>query len=150
MTKICLILLLIKSTLIGFTLGACKVHDAKWINIMPIVTQPSRTHPEKGLYLVPILPSKKAHDICSYLLVKIDWKRSIQNSRCVDFYHVYAWKAGQPKERGQKIPIMNKNATSTELIIEPCVNYNFAVEFTEKDWLVFTFYTKSFGCRDPR
>ena len=73
----------------------------------------------------------------SYLLVKIDWKRSIQNSRCVDFYHVYAWKAGQPKERGQKIPIMNKNATNTELIIEPCVNYNFAVEFTEKDWLVF-------------
>ena len=78
-----------------------------------------------------------AHDIFSYILVKIDWKRSIQNSRCVDFYHVYAWKAGQPKERGQKIPIMNKNATNTELIIEPCVNYNFAVEFTEKDWLVF-------------
>ena len=63
MTKICLILLLIKSTLIGFTLGACKVHDAKWINIMPIVTQPSRTHPEKGLYLVPILPSKKYSDM---------------------------------------------------------------------------------------
>ena len=138
MTKICLILLLIKSTLIGFTLGACKVHDAKWINIMPIVTQPSRTHPEKGTYYLGAYFTKwYAHDIFSYLLVKIDWKRSIQNSRCVDFYHVYAWKAGQPKERGQKIPIMNKNATNTELIIEPCVNYNFAVEFTEKDWLVF-------------
>ena len=116
-------------------MGACKVHDAKWINIMPIVTQPSRTHPEKGLYLVrTYFICKYLHDIFSFLLVKIDWSRSIQNSRCVDFYHVYAWKAGQPKERGQKIPIMNKTATNTELIIEPCVNYNFAVEFTEKDW----------------
>ena len=37
-------------------------------------------------------------------------------------------------ERGQKIPITDKTATSYNLVIDPCVNYNFAVEFIERDW----------------
>ena len=47
---------------------------------------------------------------------------------------MFAWKKGQPKERGQKYSNISKIATSAEITIEPCLDYNFAVEFIEKDW----------------
>ncbi len=43
------------------------------------------------------------------------------------------WKQGQNKDQGRKITI-DKSMTSHEVEVEPCVNYKFAVEFTERDW----------------
>ena len=94
--------------------AACKAHDAAWERgVKPRVSQPSRLHPEK---------------------VELDWTTAIYNARCVDFYNIYVWKYGQTQDRGQKIVVMNNTVSKQELIIEPCVDYNFAVEFVERDW----------------
>ena len=94
--------------------GACKAHDAGWNRgVKPRITQPARGEPDK---------------------IVIDWSQAIKNARCVDFYNVYVWKRGQAKDRGQKIVVMDKTKSKLDLVIEPCVDYNFAVEFVERDW----------------
>lgn len=101
-------------SLLGQIEGACKTHDAKWTSGSRIrISQPSPLHPDK---------------------VIIDWSSALQNARCVDFYNIYIWKHGQPKERGQKIVLNDKTVSKKEVIIEPCVDYDFAVEFVERDW----------------
>ena len=57
----------------------------------------------------------------------------LSRNRFVNSYNLYVWKNGQQKDQGQKITITNC-ATSTDLLIEPCVSYNFPVEFIEHDW----------------
>jgi hypothetical protein len=93
--------------------ASCKIHDASWKSNGPLVTQPNRAAPEK---------------------VTVNWSTIIINARCVDFYNVWAWRNGQPKERGINITIMDKAAVKADITIEPCVDYNFAVEFVERDW----------------
>ena len=46
---------------------------------------------------------------------------------------MYAWRPDQTKASGQKINIKTKTATSYIVTVDPCVGYNFAVEFLEKD-----------------
>ena len=110
-----LVAILVLSPFISLNVeGACKAHDAAWErNTKPTITQPSRAHPEKVL---------------------LDWSRAIYNARCVDFYNIYIWKRGQTRERGQKIVISDKTQSKAELVIDPCIEYNFAIEFVEKDW----------------
>ena len=107
-------IILIASAFFNFAEGACKAHDASWNRgTKPRISQPQRREPDKVL---------------------IDWSRSIRNARCVDSYNIYVWKVGQLKERGQKIYIADKTAKQHNLVIDPCVDYNFSVEFIEKDW----------------
>jgi hypothetical protein len=102
------------SCYIGETEAACKAHDAGWnrgVNLR--VTQPAKSEPDK---------------------VVLDWNSAIFNARCVDFYNVYVWKRGQPRNKGQKIVINDKTVTKADLTIEACVEHLFAVEFVERDW----------------
>ena len=94
-------------------LCACKAHDAWWDRSRgPTISQPARTDPTK---------------------VRVNWNAIIENARCVDFYHVYAWKQGQTKEQGRKLRV-DKAAVDVEVTVEPCVTYYFAVEAIERDW----------------
>ena len=58
----------------------------------------------------------------------------LSRNRFVNSYNLYVWKNGQQKDQGQKISNITNCTTSTVLFIEPCVSYNFAVEFIEHDW----------------
>jgi len=102
----CCLLLLALTTSVQ---ANCKLKDARWKSVPPLVTSP-----RLGRALV-------------------NWREAIDNPECADKFDVWIWKEGQQKSQGKKTSIPGSQTLSVELTVEPCVFYNIGVDLFERD-----------------
>eukprot|EP00096_Caligus_rogercresseyi_P005016 TRINITY_DN197_c0_g3_i2.p1 TRINITY_DN197_c0_g3~~TRINITY_DN197_c0_g3_i2.p1 ORF type:complete len:693 (+),score=200.61 TRINITY_DN197_c0_g3_i2:28-2106(+) len=94
------------------TSANCKAHDAEWIKGKSLkVTIPHRSDPGKVL---------------------VDWTDAIKNGRCADQFNVFVWEShrGEAFTKNYSTP---KETYSRVVELDPCVEYQIKVGFTEDD-----------------
>jgi len=106
LTMWCCLLILALATSVK---ANCKLRDAKWKSVPPLVTSP-----RLGRALV-------------------NWREAIDHPECADKFDVWIWKEGQQKSQGKKTSIPGSQTLSVELTVEPCVFYNIGVDLFERD-----------------